>query len=272
MLKEQAALALGNLAGDNDHNRVSIRESCGIPALVAVPRGGTNVQNEQATRALRPLACGPNDTGDAICEPEGGDIQAMDTISVGGLILRGRTVMGRQGVSGVYRNDDGYTYAGDVDVGSGAANGRGVHKWSDGTTWYGGWSAGKRHGHSVSHWDTGDIGYWLWEHGRWLHKALVFDDTRCKYDDRECSAEHPEFAALKAAAGLVEVRPGSTVPAVQHPNATPRSPQPCAPARFARAGACKCRRRRGLGDDRGERGRRDRQLATRRQPARRWSA
>ena len=135
MLKEQAALALGNLAGDNDHNRGSIRESCGIPALVAVPRGGTNVQNEQATRALRPLACGPNDTGDAICEPEGGDIQAMDTISVGGLILRGRTVMGRQGVSGVYRNDDGYTYAGDVDVvttSNGAANGRGVYKWSDG--------------------------------------------------------------------------------------------------------------------------------------------
>jgi hypothetical protein len=134
MLKEQAALALGNLAGDNDHNRGSIRESCGIPALVAVPRGGTNGQNEQATRALRPLACGPNDrdTGDAICEPEGGDIQAMDTISVGGLILRGRTVMGRQGVSCVYRNDDGYTYAGDVDVGSGAADGRGVHRWSDG--------------------------------------------------------------------------------------------------------------------------------------------
>ena len=52
----------------------------------------------------------------------------MDTISVGGLILRGKTVMGRHwqgGVSGAYRNDDGYTYAGDVDVGSGAANGRG---------------------------------------------------------------------------------------------------------------------------------------------------
>ena len=132
--------------------------------------------------------------------------------------------MGRQGVSGVYRNDDGYTYAGDVDVGRGAANGHGVHKWSDGTTWYGEWSAGKRHGHSVSHWDTGDVGHWLWEHGRWLHKALVLDDTRCKYDDRECSADHPQFAALKAAAGLVEVRPGGTVPAVQHPNATPRQP------------------------------------------------
>ena len=119
---------------------------------------------------------------------------------------------------GVLTSEDGYTYAG--GVAGGTFDGRGVFKYSNGSTDYCELAAGEDHGYREVHSAGGDVFYFLFERGKEVHSAFVFAHGNCDYDGKSCGADHAGHAALKVAAQQATVRT-ATAPAARHPTAPP---------------------------------------------------
>jgi hypothetical protein len=148
----------------------------------------------------------------------------MDTVELFGHIFRGT----HYGSVGVYKHEDGHTYAGERNEG-GKAHGFGVATLSDGNTYSGQFADGQGHGHREVHYADGVVDYGLYERGKVVHTARVYPDGRCVYDDEPCGADHADFAALKDAAQQAAVRMPPT--RIQR-NARARRPKPRRPRRF----------------------------------------
>jgi hypothetical protein len=129
----------------------------------------------------------------------------MDTVELKGFgVFRGT----HYGSVGVYTHADGSTYAGERHEGFGVtvARGHGVHTNSNGTTSSGHFADGDRHGYREEHGANGAVGYGLYERNNKVHRAMVFPDGDCAYDNKPCGVDHADFAALKAAAQRAGVR------------------------------------------------------------------
>ena len=114
--------------------------------------------------------------------------------------LSGDTFNGmRYGCVGVYTDEHGRTYAGQVN--DEAAHGLGVHKVSDVATYSGGYSAGNQHGYGVCEYtdDGEESEYYLHEHGNPVQFLVVYADGSGYYDGQRCGAEDVRLVALKAA-------------------------------------------------------------------------
>ena len=132
-----------------------------------------------------------------------------------GYVWRG-VVVGGLGV--LTRDRDVATYAG--GVAGGTFDGRGVIKWSSGTTSYCELAAGEFHGYSEYHSANGLVYYSLHERDKEVHSAYVSANGDCDYDRESCGADHAGLVALKAAAQHATVRP-ATAPAARHPTVPP---------------------------------------------------
>ena len=125
----------------------------------------------------------------------------MDTIEINGRVFR-RTHCGSVGV---YTNASGHIYAGERNEG-GKAHGFGVYTRPDGYTSSAQFADGRWHGHREEHWPNGDVYYYLFERGNYVHRAYVEPCGTCEYDYEPCRADHADFAALQAAAQRAGVR------------------------------------------------------------------
>jgi hypothetical protein len=126
----------------------------------------------------------------------------MDTVELKGFgVFRGT----HYGSVGVYTHADRSTYAGERHKG-GKASGHGVHTNSNGTTSSGHFADGDRHGYREEHGANGAVGYGLYERNDKVHRAMVFPDGDCAYDNKPCGVDHADFAALKAFAQRAGVR------------------------------------------------------------------
>jgi hypothetical protein len=137
----------------------------------------------------------------------------MDTIKISGVIGWWNFHGVHRSNAGVYTRKDGCcrlaggaTYAGGRK--GGVAHGEGVLTLSNGDTVSGQFADGHWHGHCERHYTNGDVYYGLYERGKLssVHHARVFANGRCFYDDEPCGVDHPDFAALQAAAQRAGVR------------------------------------------------------------------
>jgi hypothetical protein len=135
----------------------------------------------------------------------------MDTVEFEGLggVYRGT----HYGSVGVYTNANGHTYAGGRK--GNLVHGYGVVTQTNGFTFSGQLADGRCHGHCERHFANGDVCYDLFERKQeeddeglpaQVHVAIVGPDGDCDYDGERCSADHADFAALKAAAQQAGVR------------------------------------------------------------------
>ena len=149
----------------------------------------------------------------------------------------GISVFGR----GVFTDEDGYTYAGQIR--DGYACGLGVLMGSAGDEDYAEHGPdGNYDGRHVDRYADGDTHYRLYERGE-VKVAEVSADGDCHYNGAFCAPDDPRLLALIAQVGPVEVRPAAPRAIAFH---LPPSNRPMdLPARFAPAGA---------GDRRGHRG------------------
>jgi hypothetical protein len=152
----------------------------------------------------------------------------------------GISVFGR----GVFTDEDGYTYAGQIR--DGYACGLGVLTGlQDGDEDYAEHGPnGNYDGRHVDRYASeGLTRYWLYERGEVKGCAEVSADGDCHYNGAFCAPDDPRLLALVAQVGPVEVRPAAPRAIAFH---LPPSNRPMdRPARFAPAGA---------GDRRGHRG------------------
>jgi hypothetical protein len=131
---------------------------------------------------------------------ESPDHDANASIQVCGIMLTGVRVGGK----GEYTNALGWMYRGQAN--DAKADGLGVLTFPDGGTWSGEWSAGVRHGHTVSRNSGGHVWYFLHDRGNVVHDGWVVAGRVLRYDHQRCTADDARVLALAAAALDAAVR------------------------------------------------------------------
>ncbi len=158
----------------------------------------------------------------------------MSSIIQNGDTLHGISIGGR----GVSTNDKKCkTYAGQCK--DGHACGLGVVTWPNGFRTYAEHGPdGKWDGRSLHRWTGGGTWYRWFERGKRKDSAFVLPDGRCQYNGEDCAPDDPRLLVLIAQVDPVEVRPAA--PATHPPSSATQTPsnRPMdRPARFAPAGA-----------------------------------
>ena len=135
-----------------------------------------------------------------VAQDEHSGLDARVSIEVNGTLYTGVRIGGK----GVFTDARGWTYRGQA-IGA-KADGLGVLTHPDGTTFSGGWSAGREHGHTVEHWSVGDVVYYLHDRGTVVLFARVRANGASDYEGQRCAADDARLLALRAAALPIAVR------------------------------------------------------------------
>ena len=119
---------------------------------------------------------------------------------------RGSTYIGTaEDEHGLFTNEYGTVYVGEIAGGCASV---GVNTWTDGDTWYGECDAdGQEHGRVLRCFAGGDTAYYLYEHGSYKERAVLYADGTCKYNGKACRADYAPFLALQATVLPIKARP-----------------------------------------------------------------
>jgi hypothetical protein len=119
-----------------------------------------------------------------------------------------------------------HVYIGHFNAERMRADGLGMLKFADGDTWSGRCLGGRKHGHWLTRWADGTLGYVEYDKGTCRHGAGERTDGTLTFDRQPCDATDVRFLELKRRTLDVAVCPDP-------PRRTPPHPLPARGLRFA---------------------------------------